>query len=176
MENIINLEDIFRMKKSVDDLRLKIEDSWPTPSIFHSILFAFSEMGEAIDALLDEEMLYSRNNPIPKDNVIDELADCAMMILSAVDIVGINEDYLLKKFDNPLIKNEKITTIAFHISYIALRLEDDENFQNAMYFNEHLLGIVYSISCYINRITGSNENLGDKLNERLGKIYKKHSE
>lgn len=63
--------------------RAELEPYWPTPNTEDALLFAFTELGEAIDAHLRTKGDYARNRD--KDlSVLDELADCAMMLLTAV--------------------------------------------------------------------------------------------
>lgn len=63
--------------------RQQLEDVWPTPTTEDALLFAFTELGEAIDAHLRSKDVYARNRD--KDlSVLDELADCAMMLLTAL--------------------------------------------------------------------------------------------
>lgn len=63
--------------------RAELEPYWPTPTTEDALLFAFTELGEAIDAALRTKGKYARNRD--KDlSVLDELADCAMMLLTAL--------------------------------------------------------------------------------------------
>lgn len=63
--------------------RAELEPYWPTPDPWDSLLFAQTELGEAIDAYLRSNTLYARNNDRSPD-VLDELADCAMMLYTAL--------------------------------------------------------------------------------------------
>lgn len=63
--------------------RAELEAYWPTPTTEDALLFAFTELGEAIDAHLRSKAEYARNRD--KDlSVLDELADCALMLLTAL--------------------------------------------------------------------------------------------
>lgn len=63
--------------------RAELEHVWPTPTPRNALRFAFTEAAEAMDAELRLEGGYARNND--KDlSVEDELADCAMMLLTMV--------------------------------------------------------------------------------------------
>lgn len=67
--------------------RAELEPYWPTPSTGDALLFAFTELGEAVDAHLRSKPEYARNRD--KDlSVLDELADCAMMLLTALPNVS----------------------------------------------------------------------------------------
>lgn len=63
--------------------RAELEPYWPTPTTEDALLFAFTELGEAVDAHLRSKPEYARNRD--KDlSVLDELADCALMVLTAL--------------------------------------------------------------------------------------------
>lgn len=62
--------------------RAKLADVWPTPNRLDALRFAVTEAAEAMDAWLRLNGGYARNHD--KDlSVEDELADCAMMLLTA---------------------------------------------------------------------------------------------
>lgn len=63
--------------------RAELESVWPTPTTEDALLFAFTELGEAVDAHLRSKPEYARNRDKDLD-VLDELADCAMMLLTAM--------------------------------------------------------------------------------------------
>ncbi len=72
-----------RCHELVWQTRRELKDSWPTPSREHALLFAFTEAGEAVDAYLRQFGHYARNNERDM-SVAAELADCAMMLLTAM--------------------------------------------------------------------------------------------
>jgi hypothetical protein len=63
--------------------RKQLEEYWPTPCQEHALLFAHTELSESIDAFLRGKPEYARNNDKDLD-VLEELADCALMVLTAV--------------------------------------------------------------------------------------------
>lgn len=63
--------------------RAELEHVWPTPPPEDALLFALTELGEAIDAHLRTNGDYARNRDKSLD-VLSELADCAMMLLTAM--------------------------------------------------------------------------------------------
>lgn len=75
--------------------RDELKDVWKIPTTEDALLFAFTELGEAIDAHLRSKPEYARNRD--KDlSVLDELADCAMMLLTALGkdyVVGWQGDF-----------------------------------------------------------------------------------
>ncbi len=64
--------------------RARLADKWPCPAtVRDSLAFALCEACEAVDAALRNNPLYVRNNH-RNLSVTDELADCAMMLLTAL--------------------------------------------------------------------------------------------
>lgn len=63
--------------------RDELQEVWPTPDATDALRFAFTEAAEAMDANLRLNSGYARNNDKTL-SVDDELADCAMMLLTAV--------------------------------------------------------------------------------------------
>lgn len=63
--------------------RRKYGNWWATPTILDAIRFAGTEAFEAVDALLRCNTNYARNNERQQD-ILEELADCAMMLLTAL--------------------------------------------------------------------------------------------
>jgi len=62
--------------------RQRLAHLWPTPDPQDSLRFAVTEAGEALDASLRQNPAYARNNH-RNMSVEDELADCAMMLVTA---------------------------------------------------------------------------------------------
>lgn len=65
------------------DMRRTLAHVWPTPNTQDSIRFAATEAGEALDAYLRTRPEFSRNRVRDHDE-LDEWADCAMMLLTAI--------------------------------------------------------------------------------------------
>jgi hypothetical protein len=73
-------------------LRDELEPHWSTPSMLDSLRFAFTEAGEAMDAYLRTKGGYKRNHAKGPD-VYGELADCALMLMTAMGNKGQHEPY-----------------------------------------------------------------------------------
>jgi hypothetical protein len=56
---------------------------WPTPATVPAARFVVSEIGETVDAFLRQDSQYARNRERSPE-VLDEMADTAMMILTAM--------------------------------------------------------------------------------------------
>jgi hypothetical protein len=75
--------EIIATHRIVWQYRNKLERVWPTPGRIDSLRFAFTEAGEAMDAELRKVPQYARNDT-RNMSVIEELADCAMMLCTAL--------------------------------------------------------------------------------------------
>ena len=65
------------------EFRRQMAGYWPTPDTLDAARFAVTEIGEAMDAFLRLDGGYARNRQRDPD-VLDELADVAMMTLTAM--------------------------------------------------------------------------------------------
>jgi NTP pyrophosphatase (non-canonical NTP hydrolase) len=72
------------MHAMVWDLRSRISDKWATPERQDCLRYAFTEAGEAMDAYLRETRAGDSRNTFRQPNVYEELADCVMMLLTAL--------------------------------------------------------------------------------------------
>ena len=68
---------------TVWEYRKRLSDVWPTPGRIDALRFAYTEAGEAMDAYLRTVPQYRRNNA-RNISVEEELADCAMMLCTAL--------------------------------------------------------------------------------------------
>lgn len=62
--------------------RPEIAQAWPAPDLLDSLRFAACEAAEAVDAQLRQNKTYVRNRE-DEASIQDELADCAMMLITA---------------------------------------------------------------------------------------------
>ena len=79
----MNITDIQTLHSLVWSYRNRLSSLWPTPSCADSLAFAFTEIGEAVDAQLRQNPVYNRNHDKNVD-VESELADCLIMLLTAL--------------------------------------------------------------------------------------------
>ena len=66
------------------DFRREMGEAWPTPHQGDALRFAFTEAGEVLDAWLRWKGGYARNNNGKSMDVLDELSDVAMMLITAL--------------------------------------------------------------------------------------------
>ncbi len=107
-------------EKSIDkvwEFRKKYEKYWATPDLLWSLRFAFTEIAEAMDAWIRvNSNEFSRNRE--KDmQVIDELADTAIMLLTALG----PKSWVV---DRPVIHKTSIETIAERIGHCMKKAND----------------------------------------------------
>jgi hypothetical protein len=74
---------IQQLHAEVWKFRREMAAYFPTPNQADSLAFAFTEIAEAVDATLRQNPVYKRNNT-KEHSVERELAQCAMMLLTAV--------------------------------------------------------------------------------------------
>jgi len=74
---------VSEMYTNVWSMRQFLDDVWPTPDMWTSLRFAVTEAAEALDAELRTDARWARNNDKNLD-VIDELADCTLMLLTSL--------------------------------------------------------------------------------------------
>jgi hypothetical protein len=132
-----------------------VSDFWPTPEPADALRYAFTEAGEAMDASLREKRPNDKRNNDKDHDRLDEWADCAIMLLTAVtdDVTDLLVPYLAetaKKDDD---------------DYLCLRVAWH------LYYSPSGMGLAETIG-EIARYTGIN--LNDRINGRLRRITYKH--
>lgn len=80
MKRAVNIAKIHDM---VWEFRALYGGLWPTPDRVDALRFALCESAEAMDAWLRQQARFNRNRPKNLD-VLDELADTAIMLLTAL--------------------------------------------------------------------------------------------
>lgn len=76
-------ETMIELRDLIWTYRHRLADRWPTPPPVDALRFAFTEAAEAMDAWLRLQPAYNRNNA-KELSVEDELADCMMMLITAL--------------------------------------------------------------------------------------------
>lgn len=131
------------------DFRANVQHVWPTPNEYDSLLFAVTELGEAIDAHLRKKH-YARNNERNMD-LHEELADCAIMLVTALG------DY----DDEPIQDASYLPAISYWISS-ALFAYPQEVWQRKAFL----------ALCMIANYPGMD--IINRVEERLERIYERH--
>lgn len=81
---MITDEQLRNLHKLVWDFRAVVAEHWPTPTPADSLRYAFTEAGEAMDALLREKRPNDKRNRDKDHDRLDEWADCAIMLFTAL--------------------------------------------------------------------------------------------
>ncbi len=77
-------EQLQNLHKLVWGFRALVAEYWLTPEPEAALRYAFTEAGEAMDALLREKRPTDRRNNDKDHDRLDEWADCAIMLLTAL--------------------------------------------------------------------------------------------
>ncbi len=136
--------------------RKEIEPYWATPDPLNSLRYAFCEAAEAMDAWLRAERPEDSRNNERQNNVLDELADCAIMLLTVIP--GLNSLYSHYEMDD---YTGNLHSICFHVS----RLLNDAN--DIVYFK--FVTVISLIANY------PGMELKQRIQGRLERIVKKHA-
>ena len=84
----MNEQELQDLHKLVWDFRAVAGEYWPTPEPKDALEYAFTEAGEAIDAGLRERRLGDKRNREKETDRLDEWADCAIMLMTALPDYG----------------------------------------------------------------------------------------
>lgn len=151
-----------KLSETVWTFRKDYEKYWPTPNKLDSLRFAFTEIAEAIDADLRGNITYRRNNQ-RNPSVEEELADCAIMLITSLPNVEVS-DYIWGS--TPPHASGTLERIA---KYVTRAL-----------FRKHLPSKtiyeidVYTALWYIVDYVGGYDVLQRLIKQRLARIYNKH--
>lgn len=108
--------------------RKEIEPYWATPDPLNSLRYAFTECAEAMDAWLRTERPSDSRNNDRNNDVLDELADCAIMLLTAIE-----DDKPFIHFRNPngaMYEKDSLERIAKYIAECLLSTKQGTNSNN----------------------------------------------
>jgi hypothetical protein len=132
--------------------RAKLADVWPTPNRLDALRFAVTEAAEAMDAWLRLNNNYARNHD-KSLSVEDELADCAMMLLTAA-----GEEWEPPK-PVQVFRGWTLECIMFEVAMMC--------YENAIekMFSMQAGDIVATIAAY-----PGMSNLAERINARLERI------
>ncbi len=148
--------------------RKEIEPYWATPDPLNSLRYAFCECAEAMDAWLRAERPSDSRNNERENNVLDELADCAIMLLTAM-----GQDLLPnREFDD--WSNHTLELLALRISKLMIEWPD---ISTTRYITSLSIIAFYPGMELKQRIEGrlrriAKKNLSDyKQEERIERIF-----
>lgn len=146
------MNELQKLHATIWRFREVMEPFWATPEPVDCLRYAFCEAGEAMDAWLRQQRPNDSRNNERQPDVLDELADCAIMLLSAVPI---------DKFTIPSNSGVDGLTLG-SICYGTAR---------AMHFPDR--GLTLNVANLIAHYSGMN--LKERIVGRLWKIAHKHA-
>ena len=135
--------------------RAKLADVWPTPNCLDALRFAVTEAAEAMDAWLRLNGGYARNHD-KSLSVEDELADCAMMLLTAAGEKW--QPHVPFQFYDLTLES-----IVFHVSMLCYDYPDA--YFSSLEVNHSICDLVAMIAAY-----PGMSNLAERMNGRLERI------
>jgi hypothetical protein len=152
--------------------RAEMEPFWATPTPLDSLRYAFTEAGEAMDAdLRARRPGDSRNNDRDVD-LLDELADCAIMLLTAVDTDQIPDQYALNIAMNtqPTPQRHRLETLCHDVALVMSASRQELDRAAWLYYSwvSRALQSVKWIETY------PGMDLLPRIKRRLGRIAGKH--
>lgn len=155
--------DVKQLYITVWKFRSEAETYWKTPDPADSFRFAYCESGEALDnwiRLNDPDFSRNRVLEVTQEDILDELADTAMMILTAL-----GPEYPIKRVTG-IPKDLTLDDLCTWISDAWAAYRRRKN--NQQLWGTMCIGIVQAIADF------PEMNLQDRLEKRLARIKAKH--
>lgn len=151
----------------------QVQEKFARPSTHDSLLFACTEVAEAIDAKLRENAEYSRNN-VKSLEVESELADHAIMLITAHSDLPFVKGVLEYVISNMTSGN----TNDIYAGYSRMNLLDALYMRSANILRDFHAGSLYAwkINCIYQMvwICGTYPNFHQTVKNRLDRLYNKH--
>jgi NTP pyrophosphatase (non-canonical NTP hydrolase) len=157
--------------------REEMEPYWATPDPLNSLRYSFTECAEAMDAWLRAERPSDSRNNERENNVLDELADCAIMLLTALNFDEIKNqsngrydtDFVFLHAIKP--ERHRLEILSSRVANAALSASDDFYETSSVY-----LGWIHDTVMSLGWIASYPEmELRQRIQGRLVKILKKHT-
>ena len=157
--------------------RKEIEPYWATPDPLNSLRYAFTECAEAMDAWLRAERPNDSRNNDRQSDVLDELADCAIMLLTAVNFDEIKSqsngrydtDFIFLHAGNP--EQHRLEVLAYQIANALVDARDDSEEVSSIY-----LGWIHDTVMSLGWIASYPQmELKQRIQGRLARIATKHA-
>lgn len=156
--------------------RKEIEPYWATPDPLNSLRYAFTECAEAMDAWLRAERPSDSRNNERQNDVLDELADCAIMLLTALNFDEIKSqsnsrydtDFIFLHAREP--ERHRLEVLANQICGSMLSARDDSDNTSSIYLN----WIHYTVLSLGWIATYPEMELKQRIQGRLRRIAKKN--
>ena len=152
--------------------RKEIEPFWATPDPLNSLRYAFTEAAEAMDAWLRQNRPNDSRNNERQNDVLDELADCAIMLLTAVNPDFIPEKIRYENYFYNAISPERyrLEALSHKICNSLLSARNDDDEISLIYFM-WIHDAIYAAKWIFDY---PQMNLLERIKSRLARIAVKH--
>ena len=156
--------------------RKEIEPYWATPDPLNSLRYAFTECAEATDAWLRIERPSDSRNNERQNDVLDELADCAIMLLTALNFDEIKSqsnnrydtDFIFLHAREP--ERHRLEVLAYQIANALVNARNDSDETSSIY-----LGWIHDAVMSLGWIASYPQmELKQRIQGRLERIAEKH--
>jgi NTP pyrophosphatase (non-canonical NTP hydrolase) len=162
--------------KLVWDFRREIKDYWATPNPLDSLRYSFTEAAEAMDAWLRAERPSDSRNNERENDVLDELADTAIMLLTALNFDEI-KNQTNGRYDTEFVflhaikpERHRLEVLSSRVANAALSASDDFYETSSVY-----LGWIHDTVMSLGWIASYPEmELKQRIQARLARIAFKH--
>ncbi len=157
--------------------RQEIEPYWGTPDPLNSLRYAFCEAAESMDAWLRAERPSDSRNNERQNDVLDELADCAIMLLTALNFDEIKKQSN-GKYDTDFIflharkpERYRLEVLSSQVANAALSARNDSDETSSVY-----LGWIHDTVMSLGWIANyPGMELKQRIQGRLARIATKHA-
>lgn len=176
------MKQLEKAEAMVQQFRIDTRGFFAEPSIQESLLFALTEIGEAIDAQLRTDDRFARNNS-RNISVVDELTDVLFMLISAwIQIIPddsfdpescvqeINVEYDIQYFLVDLMHN---TTIVYQGVEQAIMYPGNSLMQ-MKWVKQNLGEVMLSVIGLLDEYDPSGITWEQRLQQRLNDLINKH--
>ena len=155
------MNELQKCHKLVWDFRKEIEPFWATPDPLNSLRYAFTEAAEAMDAWLRQNRPDDSRNNERQNDVLDELADCAIMLLTALN----NHNEPFRTFRNPNGQIHEPHNLDRIAKYTIRCIECEKQ---SLDYRHQASACIWRIANY------PEMNLLERIKSRLARIADKH--
>lgn len=169
------MSDLKQLHTDVWTFRGAVYPYWPTPPPLDALRYAVTECGEAMDAYLRQHRQGdSRNSERPGSDeaLLDELADCAMMLLTAVNLNVIPKEIQVENYYlHALVPvRHRIEVLCHDVSAAVLAARSDDDETSRIYFS-WIREAIYAAR-WVETYPGMD--LAARLHGRLIRIFERH--
>ena len=153
--------------------RKEIEPYWATPDPLNSLRYAFCEVAESLDSWLRAVRPSDSRNNDGQNDILDELADCAIMLLTALNLDYLTKweyevEWLWRRSMKP--ERHRLEVLSSQVADATLSARNDSDETSSIY-----LGWIHDTVMSLGWIATYPEmELKQRIQGRLSRIAFKH--